>query len=245
MRLSLPFTIEIKLKLTQTFTQTPTLPYYQKTKMKGAVISVFVMLAMFQFMVKQGDAAVSCDQVRSSLVNCVPFLTGTQAVPTAACCIGVSRLQTIAVTTADKQAACNCVKDTAASMPSIKEDAAASLPTKCNVQINFPISRNTDCKNIQQQAAVNCVQVRSSLVGCIPYLTGNVAVPSAACCTGVSRLPTIAVTTADKQAACNCVKDTAASMPTIKEDAAASLPAKCNVQVNFPISKNTDCSKIQ
>ncbi|KAL4360946.1 hypothetical protein GQ457_04G032780 [Hibiscus cannabinus] len=213
--------------------------------MKGVVVSVFVMLAMFQFMLKQGDAVVSCDRVRSSLVNCVPFLTGTQALPTSACCIGVSTLQTIAATPADKQAACNCVKDTAASMPSIREDAAASLPTKCNVQINFPISRNTDCKNIQEQAAISCIQVRSLLVGCIPYLTGNQAVPSVECCGGVSRLPTIAVTTEDKQAACNCARDTAASMPTIKEDAAAALPAKCNVQVSFPISKNIDCSKIQ
>ncbi|XP_039008207.1 non-specific lipid-transfer protein A-like [Hibiscus syriacus] len=110
--------------------------------MKGGIILVFVMLAMFQFMVMQGDATVSCGQVRSSLAKCVPFLTGAQAVPTADCCSGVSRLQTIATTTADKQAACNCVKDTAASMPSI----AASLPAECNVQFNFPISKNTDCK---------------------------------------------------------------------------------------------------
>ncbi|KAE8665625.1 Non-specific lipid-transfer protein A [Hibiscus syriacus] len=213
--------------------------------MKGATISVFVMLVMFQFMVKQGDATVSCDQVRSSLAKCVPFLTGAQAVPAAGCCSGVLKLRTIATITADKQAACNCVKDAAASMPSIKEDAAASLPAKCNVQFIFPISRNTDCKNIQEQTTVNCDQVRGTLVHCVPFLTGTQAVPTADCCSGVSRLQTIATTTADKQAACNCVKDTAATMPSIKEDAAASLPAKCNVQVSFPISRKTDCKNIQ
>ncbi|KAB2056129.1 hypothetical protein ES319_A11G083000v1 [Gossypium barbadense] len=97
--------------------------------MKRAVISVFVMLAMFQFVVKQGQAAVTCKQVDDALAACVPYLTNGGA-----------------ETTADRQAACNCVKQAAARIPTIKEDDAATLPAKCHVQVDFPISKNTNCE---------------------------------------------------------------------------------------------------
>ncbi|XWS45820.1 hypothetical protein CRYUN_Cryun14cG0012300 [Craigia yunnanensis] len=113
--------------------------------MKGDVISVLVVLAMVQFMVKPGQAAVSCQEVNDSLAACVPYLT-SGGNPTPACCSGVGKLQKMAPTTADKQAACNCVKDAASRLPTIKEDAASSLPAKCNVQVDFPISKNTNCQ---------------------------------------------------------------------------------------------------
>ncbi|XWS77318.1 hypothetical protein CRYUN_Cryun01aG0250700 [Craigia yunnanensis] len=114
--------------------------------MKGVVISVFVVLAMVHFMVNPGRAAVSCDQVNECLASCIPYLTSGIGNPTAQCCGGVGRLQKIAQTTEDKQAACNCVKQAAARIPTIKEDAASFLPVKCNVQINYPISKNTNCQ---------------------------------------------------------------------------------------------------
>ena len=114
--------------------------------MKGVVISVLVVLAMVQFMVKPGQAAVSCKEVSVSLAPCISYLTSGAGNPTTACCDGVGKLQKMAQTTADKQAACNCVKDAAAHLPDIKEDAAASLPAKCNVQVSFPISKSTNCQ---------------------------------------------------------------------------------------------------
>ncbi|XVF33610.1 hypothetical protein REPUB_Repub17cG0182900 [Reevesia pubescens] len=101
---------------------------------------------MVQFMVKPGQPAVSCDQVNECLASFIPYLTSGVGNPTAQCCGGVGKLQTIAQTTEDKQAACICAKQAAASLPTIKEDAASSLPVKCNVQINFPISKNTNCQ---------------------------------------------------------------------------------------------------
>ncbi|OMO57582.1 Plant lipid transfer protein/Par allergen [Corchorus olitorius] len=62
--------------------------------------------------------------------------------------IGTSLLFKMAQSPADKQAACNCAKDAASRVPNIKEDAAASLPAKCNIQVNFPISKNTNCQDI-------------------------------------------------------------------------------------------------
>ncbi|XP_022735475.1 non-specific lipid-transfer protein A-like [Durio zibethinus] len=117
--------------------------------MKGdvVVISVLVVLAMVQFMVKPGQAAVTCQAVSDSLAACLPYLTSGATCPTAACCNGVGRLQQMAQSTADKQAACKCAKEDAARIPDIKEDAAASLPAKCNIQVNFPISKDIDCES--------------------------------------------------------------------------------------------------
>ncbi|CAK7349693.1 unnamed protein product [Dovyalis caffra] len=113
--------------------------------MKGAVISVLVVLAMVQFMVKPGEA-VTCADVNSDLAPCVSFLTGKGGgVPTPLCCSGVSKLKDSAPTVADKRAACDCVKQAATRIPDIKEDAASSLPTKCNVQLDIPISKNFNC----------------------------------------------------------------------------------------------------
>ncbi|XWS32427.1 hypothetical protein CRYUN_Cryun23aG0158400 [Craigia yunnanensis] len=114
--------------------------------MKGVVISVFVVLSMVQFMAKPGQAAVSCDQINECLASCIPYLTSGAGTPSVQCCGGVRKLHKIAQISEDKQAACNCVKQAAARFPTIKEDAASSLPAKCNVQINFPISKNTNCQ---------------------------------------------------------------------------------------------------
>ncbi|XVF22782.1 hypothetical protein REPUB_Repub12eG0200800 [Reevesia pubescens] len=114
--------------------------------MKGAVISVLVVLAMVHFMVKPGEAAINCADVTSSLKDCLPYLVSGAGNPTAACCSGLDRLQKMARTTPDKQAACTCAKDAAAHLPTLKEDAAASLPAKCNIQFSYPISKNTNCQ---------------------------------------------------------------------------------------------------
>ncbi|EEF50265.1 non-specific lipid-transfer protein A-like [Ricinus communis] len=114
--------------------------------MKGAVISMLVVLAIVQF-VMPGEA-VDCGQVNSSLASCIPFLTGGVASPSASCCAGVQNLKTLAPTTADRRAACDCIKAAAARFPTIKQDAASSLPKKCGVDINIPISKTTNCQAI-------------------------------------------------------------------------------------------------
>ncbi|OMO69697.1 Plant lipid transfer protein/Par allergen [Corchorus olitorius] len=115
--------------------------------MKGVVISVLMMVAMVQFMAKSGvEATVSCQQVTSALAPCLSYLTTGAGAPPPLCCTGLGNLQKMAQSPADKQAACNCAKDAASHVPNIKEDAAASLPAKCNIQVDFPISKNTNCQ---------------------------------------------------------------------------------------------------
>lgn len=93
------------------------------------------------------------------------------------------------------------------------------------------------------QATVSCEQVRGFLTSCIPYLVDGGGKPAEACCNGVRNLKAMAPTTSDRRAACDCVKQAASRYPNIKEDAASSLPAKCGVQISFPISKNVNCRK--
>ena len=102
-----------------------------------------VVLAMVQLMVELGRA-ISCGQVDASLAPCVPYLTrGGSLAPK--CCDGVKDIKGMASSTADKRATCNCVKASANRYPSLKDDAAEALPTKCGVQMDIPISRTTNC----------------------------------------------------------------------------------------------------
>ncbi|XP_059658912.1 non-specific lipid-transfer protein 1-like [Cornus florida] len=111
--------------------------------MKGVVISVMVVLVMIQLMAEPGQA-ISCGQVDASLAPCVPYLT-SGGNPTPECCNGVKSIKGMAATPTDKQTACKCVKDAANRYANLKDDAAQALPAKCNVQMDIPISRTTNC----------------------------------------------------------------------------------------------------
>ncbi|KAJ6722591.1 NON-SPECIFIC LIPID-TRANSFER PROTEIN B-LIKE [Salix koriyanagi] len=113
--------------------------------MKGAVISMLVLVASVQFMVKPAEA-ITCGDVDSDLFACVPYLTGKGGDdPPPQCCAGVIKLKNSAVSVADKQAACKCVKAAACRISGIDDAAASSLPANCNVQIDFPISKDFNC----------------------------------------------------------------------------------------------------
>ncbi|TJX43194.1 hypothetical protein E8P77_30485, partial [Soehngenia saccharolytica] len=65
------------------------------------------------------------------------------------------------------------------------------------------------------EAAVSCGQVATSLAPCLNYLRGSVNAPSSGCCGGVKSLYNAAQTTADRQAACKCLKSAPAEAPSI------------------------------
>lgn len=91
------------------------------------------------------------------------------------------------------------------------------------------------------EAVITCGTVTKNLVGCLPYLRSG-GTPSPACCRGVKTLSSAATTTADRRAACACLKQAASSFPGFFKYAGG-LPGKCGVSVPYPISPNTDCSK--
>ena len=92
--------------------------------------------------------AITCGQVASSVAPCVNYLQKRGALP-AACCSGVKSLNAAAKTTADRRAACTCLKSLSKSISGINLGLAASLPSKCGVSIPYTISPSTNCDTIK------------------------------------------------------------------------------------------------
>ncbi|XP_009372013.1 non-specific lipid-transfer protein [Pyrus x bretschneideri] len=92
--------------------------------------------------------------------------------------------------------------------------------------------------------AITCGQVTSSLAPCINYAKGGGVVPPA-CCNGIRTINGIARTTADRQAACNCLKNLAGSIRGVNPNNAAALPGKCGVNVPYKISTSTNCATVK
>ncbi|KAL5203226.1 hypothetical protein ABZP36_014178 [Zizania latifolia] len=93
-------------------------------------------------------------------------------------------------------------------------------------------------------AALSCSTVYNSVMPCLPYVQSGGAVP-AACCGGIRSLVSAARTTADRRAACTCLKNVAAGAaggPYISR--AAGLPGRCGVSVPFKISPSVNCNAI-
>ena len=117
-------------------------------------------------------------------------------------------------------------------MAGLKIACVAAL--MCMVVVSAPMA----------EAAITCGQVTSSLAPCITYLQKGGA-PSAGCCNGVRGLNSAAKTTADRQAACNCLKSAAGSISGFNANNAASLPGKCGVSIPYKISTSTNCATIK
>lgn len=93
---------------------------------------------------------------------------------------------------------------------------------------------------------VSCGEVEMCLIGCMDYLTqgdhDHDHDPTAACCYGLDYLQFITPTPPLRQAACECLKEAANGYPDLNQDQAASLPAKCHLQINFTISPTINCT---
>ncbi|KAF6168574.1 hypothetical protein GIB67_005186 [Kingdonia uniflora] len=90
--------------------------------MMKKVIAVLLVLAMVQLMVEPSQA-IDCISVDKNLIQCISFLKGAVPNPPEACCKGVKTLKDTVTTLADKQFACNCVKNAAAQYQDLKDDA--------------------------------------------------------------------------------------------------------------------------
>ncbi|XP_061370732.1 non-specific lipid-transfer protein 1-like [Gastrolobium bilobum] len=103
-----------------------------------------VMMCMALVGAPMAEAAITCGQVVSSLSPCIPYLSGGGS-PSPGCCSGVKNVNAAAKTTADRQAACNCLKTAAGSLAGFNAKNAASLPGKCGVNLPYKISTTTNC----------------------------------------------------------------------------------------------------
>ncbi|KAL7203888.1 hypothetical protein ACSBR2_017027 [Camellia fascicularis] len=189
--------------------------------MKG-VVMVMAVLAVIQLMVQPGQA-ISCGQVDGYLAPCAPYLIGGSGSPAPTCCDEVKNIKGMASTTADKRAACNCIKQAANRYWNLKDDAAQSLAANCGVQMDIPVSRTTNC-DMKDEGS-------SHSDGCASHDPAHGRAKP-----GHLLWPGMASTTADNRAACNCVKQAANRCSNLKDDAAQSLAAKCGVQMDIPVS---------
>ncbi|MCH1921665.1 Mpv17/PMP22 family protein, partial [Shewanella sp. A3A] len=85
------------------------------------------------------------------------------------------------------------------------------------------------------------VEQRLLWVDCVELIWGGL---TQGCCNGVKGLNNAARTTADRQAACRCLKSLAGSIKSLNLGTVAGVPGKCGVNVGFPISLSTDCNKV-
>ncbi|CAM9003007.1 unnamed protein product [Rhodiola kirilowii] len=90
--------------------------------------------------------------------------------------------------------------------------------------------------------AVSCAPIVTSLTPCIGYLLNGSAL-SVACCKGITRISTVATSTTDRQATCDCVKKAIGSIPGLQPGRLPPLPNKCGVKLPFQVSLIMDCSK--
>ncbi|KAI3852971.1 hypothetical protein MKW92_002650 [Papaver armeniacum] len=111
-------------------------------KLACVVLACMVAVAPYA-----AEGAISCGMVTSKIAPCLSYLTGGAL--TSGCCPGVESLLAAAQTTPDRQAACNCLKSASTSIAGINYDNAASLPSKCGVNIPYQISPSTDCTKVQ------------------------------------------------------------------------------------------------
>ncbi|KAF5469693.1 hypothetical protein F2P56_013743, partial [Juglans regia] len=93
------------------------------------------------------------------------------------------------------------------------------------------------------EAVITCSNVVNYLRPCVNYLVKGTGKPPATCCSGASALASASSTSADKRAACDCIK-TAAKKINPNVQAAQALPGNCGISLPFTISPNVDCSKV-
>lgn len=95
---------------------------------------------------------------------------------------------------------------------------------------------------LSSNAAITCSDVIKDLRPCVSYLQSGSGKPPSPCCAGVSALSSAATTTADKQTACNCIKNASKNLK-VNTGLAQALPGNCGVSLPYTVSPTVDCSK--
>jgi hypothetical protein len=104
---------------------------------------VLVVALLAALLVSEASAVITCKQVGSNLVPCLPYMTGRGTL-TLGCCNSIRSLNSAVSTSADRQVACRCIKSLTCTISGLDLGAISGLPGKCGVSIPIPISRSTD-----------------------------------------------------------------------------------------------------
>ncbi|KAH9316306.1 hypothetical protein KI387_024933, partial [Taxus chinensis] len=112
---------------------------------KAFVVFAFAALVMTASM-PMAAVAQNCNTVLQAVAPCLVFLqTNGAGQPSGQCCSGVTRLAGTATTSPAKRQICNCIKSQINNYPQVTDTAVSNLPSKCNSNIGFKISKSTNC----------------------------------------------------------------------------------------------------
>ncbi|KAI3819132.1 hypothetical protein L1987_12956 [Smallanthus sonchifolius] len=116
--------------------------------MSGMMMKVLCMMVACMVVAAPYAEALTCGDVVRKLSPCLDYLKHGGKV-SSSCCKGVKGLNAAAKTTSEKKTACGCMKNAYKSISGIKADNALGLPKKCDVDIPYKISPNTDCNKVK------------------------------------------------------------------------------------------------
>ncbi|KAJ1688833.1 hypothetical protein LUZ63_012988 [Rhynchospora breviuscula] len=114
-----------------------------------ARLALLAVLAIVLVMAAPAAEAITCGQVTGYIASCMPYAEGKAAAPTGQCCTGIKTLNSVARSTPDRQATCNCLKNAAKQIKGLNGGNVAGLPGKCGVSIPYVISASTDCTRVK------------------------------------------------------------------------------------------------
>ncbi|MBA0862922.1 hypothetical protein Goshw_014297 [Gossypium schwendimanii] len=110
------------------------------SRIKISALGVTMLLLLIA---PASNAAISCSVVIKDLRPCVNYLTKGSGKPPPACCAGVSALASATSSSADKKAACACIKSASKNIKP-NNQLAQALPSNCGISLSITISPNVD-----------------------------------------------------------------------------------------------------
>ncbi|CAA7022160.1 unnamed protein product [Microthlaspi erraticum] len=105
---------------------------------------IFVLVVSF---IPRSESAISCSVVIQDLQPCVSYLTSGSGQPPDTCCDGVRSLAAATTTSADKKAACQCIKSVSNSV-TVKPENAQALASSCGASLPVDASSTVDCTTV-------------------------------------------------------------------------------------------------
>ncbi|XP_071691052.1 non-specific lipid-transfer protein 1-like [Rutidosis leptorrhynchoides] len=118
-----------------------------KSSYELASLLVTIIVSLLLLFVPNSNAAITCATVIKDVGPCVNYLKNGSGAPPPGCCSGAKALAATASTTADRRAACACLKS-ASQRLNPNPELAQSLPGKCGINLGFTISSSVDCTKI-------------------------------------------------------------------------------------------------
>jgi hypothetical protein len=94
--------------------------------------------------------------------------------------------------------------------------------------------------------AISCDDVADAFAPCLSYDDddGEAPMPSTECCEGIHGIADATQSTADKRAACSCLKNLLTMVSGMEPEEVARIPSQCQVNLPFAISATADCSRV-